>query len=185
MSVWAERDKKYVNECGLLHPQTNQQPLGNKNVLSVIVNYKYWSSLYCSLLIMLNGLPLTIMKPLTRCVSVCPCMCVHMCMRMSLCLLIWGNMLSSFYGLEGSSALHWIYMFAVCLQVCLWCLGPKWRELGECRGGEMKNTRRVVSKTKANLTLIWSLWLITEHSALTQTFCVLRGSLIAEDYKGP
>lgn len=72
---------KYVDECGLSHPQTNQQPLGNKNVLSVIVNYKYWSSPYCSLLIMLNSLPLTIMKPLTHCVSVCTCMCVYMCVR--------------------------------------------------------------------------------------------------------
>lgn len=56
-------------------PHTNQQPLANKNVLSVTLNYKHWASLYCSLLIMLNGLPLTITKPLTYCLSMCMCMC--------------------------------------------------------------------------------------------------------------
>lgn len=71
-----ERDIKCVDECGLSHTKTNQQPLGNKNVLSVIVNYKNWSSPCCRLLIMLNGLPLTIMKPLTLCVSVCSCVYV-------------------------------------------------------------------------------------------------------------
>lgn len=68
--VRGEIFKKYLTECALSHPQTNQQPLGNKNVLSVIVNYKYWSLPYCSLLIVPNGLPLTIMKLLTLCVSV-------------------------------------------------------------------------------------------------------------------
>lgn len=79
MSMWTKRDKMYMDEHGLSHPKTNQQPLGNKNVLSVIVNYKYWSVPCCSLLIMLNGLPLTIMKPLTLNVSVfmCTCMCVQ------------------------------------------------------------------------------------------------------------
>lgn len=110
MTVWTEKDKKYEDECGLSHLKTNQQPLGNKNVLSVIVNYKYWSSPCCSLLIMLNGLPLTIMKPLTLCMCVRLCACVCMCVwareteRETLWLLIWGNMLSVFYGLEGSSA---------------------------------------------------------------------------------
>lgn len=66
---------KYLNECALSHPQTHQQPLGNKNVQSVIVNYKYWSLPYCSLLIMPNGLPLTITKPLTQCASVFMPMC--------------------------------------------------------------------------------------------------------------
>lgn len=83
-----ERDKKYVDECGLSHPQTNQLPLGNKNVVSVIVNYKYWSLPYCSLQIMLNGLPLTIMKPLTQSVSVCVCVCMCMSERKTVCLLI-------------------------------------------------------------------------------------------------
>lgn len=68
--VRGEIFKKYLTECALSHPQTNQQPMGNKNVLSVIVNYKYWSLPYCSLLIVPNGLPLTITKPLTLCVSV-------------------------------------------------------------------------------------------------------------------
>lgn len=76
MTAWTEKDKKYEDECGLSHLKTNQQPLGNKNVLSVIVNYKYWSSPCCSLLIMLNGLPLTIMKPLTLCMCVRLCACV-------------------------------------------------------------------------------------------------------------
>lgn len=58
--------RKSLNECALSHPQTRQQPLGNKNVLSVIVNYKYWSLPHCSLLIM----PLTITQPLTQAASV-------------------------------------------------------------------------------------------------------------------
>lgn len=62
--------KEYLTECALSHPQTNQQPLGNKNLLSVIVNYKYWSLPYCSLLITPNGLTPTIRKPLTQCASV-------------------------------------------------------------------------------------------------------------------
>lgn len=77
-----ERDKKYVDECGLSHPQTNQLPLGNKNVVSVIVNYKYWSLPYCSLQIMLNGLPLNY----EAINAVCECVCVHVYVREKDCM---------------------------------------------------------------------------------------------------
>lgn len=129
MSMWTERDQKYVDECGLSHPQTNQQRLGNKNVLSVIVNYKYWSSPYCSLLIMLNGLPLTIMKPLTHCVSVCTCMCVYMCVREKVSMPAYLRKYAIVFWWPWR--LQCLYMFAVCLQFCLWCLRPKWREQRE------------------------------------------------------
>lgn len=126
--MWTERDKIYVDEYGLSHPKTNQQPLGNKNVLSVIVNYKYWSSPCCSLLIMLNGLPLTIMKPLTLCV----CAHVYVCARQRQrerkegserlygCLF---EKISGFYGLEGSSALqHQLCVLSNITFTCLLCV---------------------------------------------------------------
>lgn len=141
---WEERLKiKYLNEWALSHPQTHQQPLGNKNVLSVIVNYKYWSLPYCSLLIMPNGLPLTITKPLTQCVSVFMRMCERGRPAYLRKYAIISLSLPRFYGFKGSSASR-ISMFADCLQLHLWCLRPEWgrsKRGRKGRDGELKTSR--------------------------------------------
>lgn len=162
----SEEDKKYVFVYVLSHPQTNQQPLANKNVLSVIVNYKYWASLYCSLLIMLNGLPLTIMKPLTHCLSMCMCMCV------------WDKVSVPAYLRKYALVFLWpwrLQWLALNLRVCslsaLLSLMSQTKIKRAKRGGgeDMRNMNQVTSKTIANVTLVWCSGLITEHSAHAQT----------------
>lgn len=127
--------KKYLNECALSHPQTNQQPLGNKNVLSVIVNYKYWSLPCCSLLIMPNGLPLTIRKPLTQCASVF----MWLCERERPAYLGKYAIISLFLMVLKAPAPRQRTAFTLLPSVCsrvFWCLRPEWK------GGEKKKSKR-------------------------------------------
>lgn len=100
-------------------------------------------------------------------------------------------MLSSFYGL---SRLQWLALnLRVCSLSALLSLMSQTKIKKAKRGGgeDMKNVNQVMSKTKANWTLVWFLGLITEHSAHAQThkhaqrFWVSRGGPNAEGYKGP
>lgn len=109
---------------------------------------------------MLSGLPLTITKPLTQCVSVCTCIWVCMCIRETVSVAAYLRKYTEVFFMAVKAPVPCI-KFTCFLSICISYSDVS----GQNEGSKKRTKRRAEDMSEANSTLVWTLWVITKHSA--------------------